>query len=56
MSVKSIKLTKGMSRNEVNKLTFSWIKLADDVYMGSNYKHNWQCKCGNIIESRKWEK
>ena len=56
MSVKSIKLTKGMSRNEVNKLTFNWIKLADDVYMGSNYKHNWQCKCGNIIESRKWEK
>lgn len=49
MGIKDVKLKKGMSREEVNKLIGEWIELEDKVYLGTEYKYNWKCKCGNII-------
>lgn len=56
MDIKDIKLKKGMSKEEVNELISEWIELEDDIYMGNAYKHNWVCRCGNIIEGRMWNK
>lgn len=54
MNIKDVKLRKGMKREEVNELVFTWIMLEDSIYMGNRYPHNWRCKCGNIIENRMW--
>lgn len=53
MSIKDIKLRKGMSREEVNALIGGWLTFEDEVYLGNGYKHNWKCKCGNIF-IRQW--
>lgn len=53
-SIKDITLKSNMTRFEVNKLIGKWILLEDDNYIKNNYKHNWRCKCGNIIEGRQW--
>lgn len=55
MSIKDVKLIKGMNRNEVNELISEWILLEDDIYLDINYKHKWRCKCENIIEGRTWK-
>ena len=54
MDIKDIKLKKGMTRAEVNKLISEWLTLEDDVYNGTLKFHSWSCKCGNIIKDRKW--
>ena len=54
MDIKDIKLKKGMTRAEVNKLISEWLTLEDDVYNGALKFHSWSCKCGNIIKDRKW--
>ena len=53
MSIKDVKLRKGMSREEINELIGEWLLLEDDIYLGANYKHSWKCKCGNIF-IRQW--
>ena len=53
MNIKDVRLRKGMSRDEVNELIGEWLTLEDDVYLGSNYKHNWRCMCGDIF-TRVW--
>lgn len=53
MSIKDIKLRKGMSREEVNALIGEWLTLEDDVYLFGDRDHNWKCKCGNIFK-RRW--
>ena len=53
MSIKDIKLIKGMNREEVNDLIGKWLTLEDDVYLGAKYKHRWKCKCGNLFK-RQW--
>ena len=35
MSIKDIKLRKGMSRDEVNNLIGEWLTLEDDIYLGA---------------------
>lgn len=54
MDIKDVRIKKGMSREEVNELISEWIELEDEIYMGNAYKHNWVCKCGNVIEGRMW--
>lgn len=49
MKLKSIKLKKGMTKDEVNKLISDCILLEDDVYLGALYKHHWKCLCGNVF-------
>lgn len=56
MNIENITLIKGTNKEDVNKLISKWLTLEDDIYMGNNYKHNWKCKCGNIIEGRMWDK
>lgn len=55
MELKDIKLVKGMTKEEVNKLTKDYILLENEVYLGILYKHNWKCLCGNLIENRTWD-
>lgn len=43
-----------MSKQEVNNLINKYLELIDNVYFGKEYNHNWRCKCGNLIENRKW--
>lgn len=53
MDIKDVKLRKGMNKEVVNTLISEWIELIeDDVYLGDRYRHNWKCKCGNIITNR----
>lgn len=54
MSIKDIKLKKGMTKDEVNNLIGEWLILEDDVYLGNSYKHSWTCKCGELIKGRRW--
>lgn len=54
MDIKDIKLRKGMSREEVNELISEHGKLHDEIYLGNSYKHDWICKCGDIIRSKRW--
>lgn len=54
MSIKDIKLKKGMSREEVNELIGEWLTLEDEMYSGVKPKHTWRCKCGNVFE-RTWD-
>lgn len=56
MSIKNVKLIKGMTNKEVNTLlqgNKSKIKLIDDMYLGNKYGHNWECECGKIFK-RRW--
>ena len=53
MELKDIKLRKGMTKEEVNKLTKDYILLEDEVYIGNHHKHNWRCLCGNAV-TREW--
>ncbi|MGL4801909.1 MAG: hypothetical protein ACRC18_06560 [Cetobacterium sp.] len=55
MGIKYVRLRKGMNINEVNELISNWLLLEDDIYLGNHYKHNWKCKCGNIIKDRTWD-
>ena len=52
-NIGEIKLTKGMTKEEVNELIGEWLTLEDDVYLGNSYKHSWTCKCGNVF-IRRW--
>ena len=54
MDIKVVKLKKGMSKEEVNELISEWLLLEDDLYIGNTHKHNWRCKCGNLIEGKMW--
>lgn len=54
MSIKDIKLRKGMVKDEVNELIGEWLTFEDGVYLGTRHKHNWRCKCGNVF-SRLWD-
>ena len=55
MSIKNIKLKKGMSKDEVNGLISEWVLFEDDIFLGYDYKHNWKClRCGKVIESNTW--
>ena len=55
MSIKNIKLKKGMSKDEVNDLISEWVLFKDDIFLGYDYKHNWEClQCGKIIEASTW--
>ena len=54
MRLEYIKLSKGMSQIQVNDLIYDFMKLDDKYYSGNNNPHNWKCKCGNIIKSRRW--
>ena len=53
MSIKDIKLRKGIVKEKVNNLIGEWLTLEDDIYLGANYKHMWKCMCGNLFE-RTW--
>lgn len=53
--MKNIKLTKGMNKEEINNLISEYLEFLDDKYLGSNYKHNWRCKCGKTF-IRDWGK
>ena len=55
MDIKDIKLTKGMNKSEVNNLVSQWLEFLDEKYLGSKYKHNWKCKCGDVFQ-RDWGK
>lgn len=55
MGIKNIKLVKGMKKEEVNNLVSEWLIFLDEEYLGSNYKHNWKCKCGEPF-IRDWGK
>lgn len=55
MCIKDVKIKKGMTRHEVNKLISEWILLGDDIYQGNKYKHSWKCKCGGTFY-RTWDK
>lgn len=51
-----VKLLKYMTNEEVNILVKDYIILKDEVYLGSNFKHNWIClKCGRNIKERTWD-
>lgn len=55
MNLKDITLYKGMNIDDVNDLVSYFIKLNDDLYLGSKYKHNWTCKeCGKVF-IRNWD-
>ena len=54
INLKDIKIRKFMSKSDVNILISNYIELMDDVFLGSNYPHNWKCKCGNTIIGRRW--
>ena len=54
MSIKDIKLRKGMSRDKVNELIGEYGKLHDEIYLGNSYSHDWVCGCGDIIKSKRW--
>lgn len=55
MNIKDITLKKGMLKDDVNELISEWLLLEDSVFMGSTYKHDWVCKCGEIIKNRQWQ-
>ena len=56
MDIKSIKLKKGMNKEDVNKLIYKWVLLEDEVYKGINYKHNWICPtCKNVMHNKMWD-
>ena len=55
MNIKDVRLTKGMSKNEVNELVSEWVELIDEEFMGSGHRHNWRCLCGKTF-IRAWEK
>ena len=50
----NIRLDKGMSKEDINKITSEHILFGDCIYMGSDHKHNWICKCGNSINNKAW--
>ena len=54
MHIKDIELRKGMSKEEVNELISEWLLLEDDILGKTIDKHNWKCKCGNIIKGKSW--
>jgi len=48
--IQDIKIYKNMSNNDVNEVfgeNMINLKLLDDEYLGSSYRHNWLCECGN---------
>ena len=55
MNINDIKLVKGMNKKEVNDLISEWLIFLDEEYLGSKYKHNWECKCGKSFV-RDWGK
>ncbi|HBG3789744.1 TPA: hypothetical protein KQC30_002280 [Clostridioides difficile] len=53
-NISEVRISKGMSKDRVNKFIDKWLLLADDIYLGNKYKHNWRCKeCGKTFEA-KW--
>lgn len=54
MSIKDVKLRKGMVKDEVNNLIGEYGKLHDEIYLGNSYSHDWVCSCGDIIKSKRW--
>ena len=48
------KITKGMSRDNVNIAIGGHLTLIDDIYNGNNFPHNWMCECGNIMTEKRW--
>ena len=55
MNINDVKLVKGMNKKEVNDLISEWLIFLDEEYLGSKYKHNWECKCGKSFV-RDWGK
>lgn len=54
--IKDVKLKKGMSRDEVNKLLIDndvELELVDGEYKNAHEKHIFKCKCGNTFQ-RNW--
>ena len=45
--MKKYKLKIGDSREYINSLIGEVLELEDERYLGSEYKHNWKCRCGN---------
>lgn len=55
MSLKNVKLIKGLANGEVNKLTSPFgVQLLDEVYLGTDFKHKWKCECGREY-TRTWK-
>ncbi len=53
-NISEVRISKGMSKDRVNKFIDKWLLLADDIYLGNKYQHNWRCKeCGKVFEA-KW--
>lgn len=51
-NIKNISIKRNTSSKVMNKLLKDNninLTLVDDVYLGSSYKHNWKCKCGNVF-------
>ena len=56
MNIRSVKLKKGMNREDVNNLIHRWCLLNDEFYNGINHKHDWVCIiCGNIMHDKTWD-
>nr|WP_312985542.1 zinc-ribbon domain-containing protein [Clostridioides sp.] len=51
--IKDVVLELKSSKEEVNRIIGDWIELVDDKYNRIDHNHNWQCKCGEII-NRTW--
>lgn len=52
--INKIYLKPSTNKHEVNKIIDKWLFLKDDIYINSMYKHNWKCKCGQVIPNRTW--
>lgn len=50
LTLKDIKISKGMKREYVNNLIKEHLILEDEKYLGSEYIHNWKCKYGNTFK------
>lgn len=53
MGINSVKLVKGMCKDDVNKLVGEWVVFEDDEYINNSYAHQWKCKCGKVFK-RTW--
>lgn len=50
-------INKGQNKYELNKVFEKSnvnIKLYDEIYLGNTYKHNWKCKCGDIMIGKRY--
>ncbi|MGO1042141.1 hypothetical protein ACTPEO_05340 [Clostridioides difficile] len=52
-SISDVRIGKGMTKDEINKVIGKWLLLEDEIYLSWDFEHNWKCKCGNIFQ-RKW--